>query len=378
MSKWNTIIKASMYCILFTSILLQACSDNECKSDKLIPWPYEVEVHEVTEVGTLSFKETNRIIPSDFFGTCPSGAIADSTGIVFGAIFKPNLNIPFILSFSWDVKQQWCYADSNFYHGMIPMLGGLEFNDEYLHISTGYQRIHTLNRFTGEYISTSTLSGDLGGAYNPNYTAVFSAGGLNKTENAFVFTWGGLVHDHTGICCSVYDKNTLSEIANFQRMEVEDRLDLWLTICITACTDSTIFMARKGDDGIYEYSQEGVLLRSLSCGKTAQREMIVPSIMGGIIYIFYPVIADLEFVPPDRLWVLYGMGAFPSDSSEIWHINLSTLDSWRLPLSGNVTGFCVWENQMVICNRDTDVNPETKRYDTERNFVRVGEWQYVD
>lgn len=115
----------------------------------------------------------------------------------------------------------------------------------------------------------------------------------------------------------------------------------------------------------------GEVARTITCGHGAARSFLTPSAAGPNVTVVNPVIADIQAGTAGRLWVLFGPGAFPTDSSEIWAIDLGSMEASVLPLSSLATGFGVWGDRVVIQTRGRDRNMETDSWSDPENRILV-------
>lgn len=213
------------------------------------------------------------------------------------------------------------------------------------------------------------LSGGLGGALDPATPHFVGCGrSIGVSDLLLVICWPFTTVRRLGVAASVYDRQGQELFTLAPKPETDGLLGE----CVASCSDTSIYIANVANDLVLELTNEGSVVRALTAGHTPFGDLVQPSVRGGPAVVVSPVISDIQYTSGDTLWVLYGPGAFPGGSSEVWCIDLATLDAAVLGVRGNAIGMAVWDGMIAISLRADDANAETMQWSDPENRLLVG------
>ena len=202
-----------------------------------------------------------------------------------------------------------------------------------------------------------------------------SASSISLSESNLACAWNGIVSANvSGICITVFKSENMEELFSIRCDSVLIENHISLAACV-AQTDSTVFIANKTEDNIFELSLDGNVIRAIVGDHSQQRSLFPLSVRGEPMHITNPVISQIAFTSPDILWVLYGSGSFVPDSSEIWRVDLSTMNCSYITFSRIVKSFSVYEENIVISFSPNDVDSISLEWDEENCYLSLGRWE---
>ncbi|MBD3278524.1 MAG: hypothetical protein GF388_09505 [Candidatus Aegiribacteria sp.] len=276
---------------------------------------------------------------------------------------------------NWTGEIVWTYEDSTFSGGYPSMLGDCCVRGDSLMVSASLQKIMVLDVQSGSGPNWLTLYGNIGGRLDSESSVFIEcAKSLDVSDEFLAICWGHMTVRKLGVAASVY---------NWQGEELfslspQSGMEGLLGECLITCSDSSIFLANVSTDLVLELSGEGELVRTLTAGYTAKDSLIKQSVRGGSSVVISPVISDIQYLERDELYVLYGPGAFSSDSSEVWRINLGTGEASVLAVSGNAIGLSVWDGRIVLSLRADDINSQTMHWSDPENRILLGRFEQLN
>lgn len=338
-------------------------------SANLIQWPVVQYEDTILLVGLLEFQDIAMISASELHNTRPRGFIAaDSLGIVISGIWTEN-GVE-TRAYDWNANQQWVDIDTLCVSGMPPTLGACAIAKDNVFISGVSHRIRVLDRTIGAPIAELTFPGQ---QKLDNGAPFLFATSIAAGNSLCILGWFSWIPGLSGICATVYDEDA-KELFTVGANPADYTGKL--CECRVTCSDSTFFFASVAEDRIFHFSKEGELSDCFTCGHIPQRELECPSARGEPV--LFPVIGSLHFASPDNLWILHGPGGFATDSSEIWLVDLSRMEGYRLALTGMAIGFGVWEHNLAIVFRGEDEDLESMEWNSSKNYIQIGRWNYAD
>ena len=223
------------------------------------------------------------------------------------------------------------------------------------------------DRMSGDLLEEFTLPGE---QELSNGAPIPFATSFAMSDSLRVLGWFSWVPRFEGICataCDVDNEELFSlgtHPAGYEGKLIE---------CRVACSNNTVYFSSVAEDRVFSLSEEGEALTCFTSGHSSQRELESPSFSGCLV--LFPVTANIQSPSPDKLWVLYGPGAFNSDSSEIWQIDLASREAYMLPLSAPAIGFCIYANNIAIMYRSEDCD-SLGIWSSSENYIQVGSWNY--
>lgn len=269
----------------------------------------------------------------------------------------------------WSGEHTWTLRDSSIVDGYPQMLGACQVVDDSLLVSASSRRLMALRYESGNDCHWLDLSGGLGGALDPAVPHFVGCGrSIGVSDLLLVICWPFTTVRRLGVAASVYDRQGQELFTLAPKPETEGLLGE----CVASCSDTSIYIANVASDLVLELTREGSVVRALTAGHTPFGDLVQPSVRGGPAVVVSPVISDIQYSGGDTLWVLYGPGAFPGDSSEVWCIDLATRDAALLGVHGNAIGMAVWDGMIAVSLRADDANAETMQWSDPENRILVG------
>ena len=135
----------------------------------------------------------------------------------------------------------------------------------------------------------------------------------------------------------------------------------------TLCnSDTDLFLGALHGDRVYRIAVDGTKTDTLQFGYRELRPILLTN--DGIPLIVSEVIQDICY-EDGALWAVIGGCAFPSDSSEIWRVDLNTNTATVIPVSESVLSLAVERDTIYITTAEvkyesdnTEVSGETCLY----------------
>ncbi|NOQ23407.1 MAG: hypothetical protein GQ565_12280 [Candidatus Aegiribacteria sp.] len=270
---------------------------------------------------------------------------------------------------NWSGEVVWTYEDSTFAYGFPSMLGDCCIRGDSLMVSASMQKIMILDAHGDSVPNWLNLYGNIGGRLDSESSAFIECGkSLDVSDEFLAICWGHMTVRRLGIAASVY---------NWQGEELfslcpPPGTEGLLGECLITCSDTSIFIANISTDLVLELSGKGEIVRALTAGYKAKGNLIQQSVRGQSAVVISPVISDIHYLGQNELYVLYGPGAFSSDSSEVWRINLETGQASVLAVSGNAIGMSVCDGRIVLSFRADDINSQTMEWSDPENRILLG------
>ena len=337
----------------------------------IIAWPVSIQEDTISLAGSIELEEIATVQASEMYFTKPRGFIAaDSTGFVITGIWTPQ-GVE-TRAYDWNASLLWIEPDTLCVGGMPPTLGAITIRNEKIYVSIVSHRVLVLDRASGEQVSELTFPGE---EELSNGAPFLHATSFAMGDSLYAFGWFSWIPGLEGICATVYD------VDRKELFSIENNPDDYrgkLSECRVACSNNTVYFSSVAEDRIYSISEGGEVLACFTSGHTVKSELERPSTEGEPV--LFPVTGALQFVFPDHLWILYGSGAFESDSSEIWQVNLSSGEAYKIALSNSAISFSVWDDNIAIVYRGNDADSVTSDFtsvwSSDDNYIQTGRLNY--
>lgn len=338
--------------------LLEPSQDTE---SNIISWPLPILEDTVSLVGLIKFDEIAAIQASELHFSRLRGFItADSMGFILSGIWTSQ-GVE-TAAYSWDASTIWIDRNTH-----SPLLGASVIHDDKVYVSDLGRSIIVLDRISGDLLEEFVLPGE----QELSNGAPFSfATSFAMSDSLIVLGWFSWVPGLTDFCATACDVDN-EELFSLGTHPAD--YEGKLSECRIACSNNAVYFSSVAEDRVFSLSKEGEVLTCFTSGHYPQRELESPSVTGERV--LFPVTASLQSTSPDILWILYGQGAFDSDSSEIWQIDLSSMEAYMLPLSASAIGFCIDANNIAIMYRSEDCD-SLKMWSSSENCIQVGCWNY--
>ncbi|MCK5133810.1 MAG: hypothetical protein KAR40_16875 [Candidatus Sabulitectum sp.] len=270
----------------------------------------------------------------------PTNISADSSGIVF-MLYRIGIEDgPGLAEYDWDGNPVWCVNNGSNMGG-ISAICLKDTTVVACATDSDMRRIKIYDRRTGEILDTHEM--ELSFSYDEGFFYDFKClgntyiGTLLFNENAIVF----LDED--------FEENTA--LTNNSCLTASDS-----ELHALACSNGRIYAGTIRDESlVHVFDSEGTLLESFSFGYKRKKPILLMSENVPLLAVM-PV-DDLQS-QNDSLWVLLGTAVFPTDSSEIWIVDLNTREASVIPFSSAVTSFAVFDGRLVIAKTNIHLSDD--------------------
>ncbi|MBN1425447.1 hypothetical protein JXA88_12915 [Candidatus Fermentibacteria bacterium] len=339
----------------------------------IVPWPESCDVSALVSGPRLRVHFSSIIPASEYGNRRPSQLACDSLGVVLtGFDAGSPRGLPAALD--WDGRPLWRGFDAHLEEGRPPASGaGGILSDGRILVSCPDLRVRYHRRDSGAYDGEGILGGSLHMRMSERTQELgqkppmVPASSFCASKTLLSFGWTHVTAHHCGIVASVYD-HALRELLSIEpRLSHTERF----ASCRVACSENAVFLASVAGDvvGVDTRGQLAVCVRG---GHSAKGDLIKPSREPGRTIVL-PMVADIRFVEPDSLWILYGPGALP-DSVEICLVTLSNMQAHRTRFPGMAASLAVCGNRIAVALVSEDVSPGSHMWAGEENRICMGTW----
>lgn len=360
------------FLILSCFVLMIACSPN---SPIEIDWPeIPSQITEFESPTRLQYEVIGFIPAYTAYGCVGSSIAANDDGIYVSEVATGVGEG--IRAYSWEGEILWdVHADLDRIPDSYFDPQGLTCSDskDEILVSAPHQYLIRLSSRDGNVTGYDTLDYRFQSPMlrDDNYIMECPARYLDFNGQYLAAVWpGSFAGMLSGECISVLNHGDFSGVLSIgmDSSLIESRSFIDASV---ALGDSTIFIASGGEDFIRELDITGNQLRGLAGPHILRRPLVESSHRGGGVYIENPVVEQLHYRSPSELWVLYGSGAFLSDSSEIWRVDLRNRYCSFIGFSRNAETFAIANDKLAIAFRPRDVDESTLDWDTEECYIQI-------
>jgi hypothetical protein len=325
----------------------------------------------------------------ELFGFGGSFLACDSQGVYITAMGANNYQG--ISSYSWDGTHLWTLEDSIILGdrqivqsiGNSPSWAIRSLNSE-LVVAYWHNIVfmHNESNYENERIEIGSISCITESSFTPL--------DFYSINDDYLFAWS-LLHDLPSAALSYTDKElnclwelsisehddvyTLSRVSNNQEpvsLLTVNSLPYRPTLNI-ACAESTILINLDWQDTILELDYDGRIICELAGNHVAlsERGEHGPPRARSCSR---SIIGKIEYLGDDMLAILYGAGAFASDSSEIWCVDLNTGNYGILPFPQAVTTFSATMDNIVISSCSFSQDSSGSFWMTTEGAISTASW----
>lgn len=266
-----------------------------------------------------------------------------------------------ISAFSWDGEVVWAVDDTMIVDKMESSTAkGLSIYGNAL-LACYWNYIVFVNSETGERVNCLPAESSTG------ITAqMFIPTESHVVQNRFVFVWPSFFNklDRTVMSVTDEDLNCIWELSirgepgryHLVRKVPDEPSETTLREFSTlpylpginvACDEYYIYLNMDWCDEIIVMDTQGNLKYILRGTHEALQERELAT-QPGNVRLPMPLVSQMHFIDDDLLAILYGPAAFPSDSAEIWCLDLENREYSVFPIASATTCFAVTEKSYVI------------------------------